>query len=398
MISGTASWWFNQAEAAAVRRIFGRYAELGAVRLLRQRLAAEGITGKSGSAFSRGALFYLLQNRLYLGEIVHKENIYAGEHAAIVDADLWQQVQAGLADHRHDRQPGLPAANPSLLAGLVFDSDGQPMTATHAKKGGRRYRYYISRDLVLAPRAANPEGLRIPAAALEGLVVDRLLHLLSDQNDLLAALQRVGALPADAPGQLHLLACGQRLVQRWASMTVSEQQACLHAMLRRVDVSRQIVSLHVVPAAMVLVLQDQPVTTDQDAAATCVISVPTELRRTGKEMALVVGADVKPVDAALVRLIAKARSLREALIADPTGGLSSVAAGQGVSVSYASRPDPPGLAGAGHRRGDRPRPATGRSDRDTADAGHQHPAEVAGSARLSRVRLTPQLRSLFRPS
>src|SRR3954462_11822795 len=103
-------------EAESVRDIFRRYAELGSVRLLQQDLAARGITGKSwvstsgrcwgGKPIGRGTLYLILQNRLYRGEIAHKDKVYPGEHPAIVDAVLWDAVQARLAENAVERGTG----------------------------------------------------------------------------------------------------------------------------------------------------------------------------------------------------------------------------------------------------------------------------------------------------
>jgi len=86
-------------EADTVRLIFRRYAELGSVRLLKSELEARGIKSKSwtsasgrlvgGKSFSRGALYLMLQNRTYLGEIVHKGQLHPGEHTPIIDQPLW---------------------------------------------------------------------------------------------------------------------------------------------------------------------------------------------------------------------------------------------------------------------------------------------------------------------
>ncbi len=78
-----------------------------------------------------------------MGEIVHKEKSYPGKHEAIVDEELWDEVQAILAantngEHRQEiRQP-------SLLTGLVVDEQGESLTPSYAVKKGRRYRYYVS--------------------------------------------------------------------------------------------------------------------------------------------------------------------------------------------------------------------------------------------------------------
>src|SRR3954462_3353951 len=164
------------AEAETVREIFGRYVALGSVRLLQQELEARGITSKSwtsstgrhwgGKPIARGALYLLLQNRIYRGEIVHKEQHYPGEHQAIVDPELWELAQAKLAANAVERSTGERAKNPSLLTGLLFDGDGNRMTPTHAVKNGRRYRYYVSHPLVPGTRATSPNGMRVPAPAI----------------------------------------------------------------------------------------------------------------------------------------------------------------------------------------------------------------------------------------
>ncbi len=142
----------NEAEAATVRHIFRRYLELGSVRALRDDLAATGVVSKlrkaadrspyGGQKFSRGALYLMLQNRIYRNEIVHKGKAFPGEHAAIVDEELWRRVQSHLEENRMERREGANASEPSLLTGILFDAQGEPMTPTHAVKKGVRYRYY----------------------------------------------------------------------------------------------------------------------------------------------------------------------------------------------------------------------------------------------------------------
>ena len=95
-----------------------------------------------GQPLARGALYLMLQNRIYLGEIVHKDRHYPGQHAPIVDQTLWDQAQAHLGANAGDRRAGRQAKQPSLLAGFIFDSLGHRMSPTHAVKAGKRYRYY----------------------------------------------------------------------------------------------------------------------------------------------------------------------------------------------------------------------------------------------------------------
>src|SRR6202030_4149495 len=112
-----------------------------------------------GKPIGRGALYLILQNRIYRGEIVHKDQTYPGEHEAIIDPALWDVVQARLADNAVERGTGTRVKNPSLLAELLFDAEGHRMPPPHAVRNGKRYRYYVSRPLIVGARA-DAAGLR----------------------------------------------------------------------------------------------------------------------------------------------------------------------------------------------------------------------------------------------
>jgi hypothetical protein len=137
-------------EARTVLHIFRRYVELRSVRVLQAELDVAGLRSKrriladgspfGGQKLSRGALYLMLQNRVYRGEITHKGCAYPGEHQPIVDEVLWHQAQAILAENRVDRATGADAKQPSLLAGLIFDESGERLTPSHAVKKGTRYR------------------------------------------------------------------------------------------------------------------------------------------------------------------------------------------------------------------------------------------------------------------
>ena len=184
-------------EAELVRSIFRRYAELGSVRLLKEELDAGGINSKSwtsaagrvlgGKPFSRGALYLILRNRLYRGEIVHKGQSHPSDHIPIVDPPLWDAVAAQLAGNSAGRNSGPHTRQPSLLAGMLFDRDGNRMTPTHAVKRDTRYHYYVSRPRITKERTKSSTGLRIPAAEIEQLVTSRVRQWLLDPGNLYQA-------------------------------------------------------------------------------------------------------------------------------------------------------------------------------------------------------------------
>jgi site-specific DNA recombinase len=140
----------NDAESCI--EIYRRYLVLKSVHALREELADAGMRSKrrmrpdgaayGGQKFSRGALYLILQNRLYRGEISHKGHSYRGEHPAIVDRPLWDDVQAVLAANRVERTTAARARHPSLLTGMVSDEADERLTPTYAVKNGTRYRYF----------------------------------------------------------------------------------------------------------------------------------------------------------------------------------------------------------------------------------------------------------------
>jgi site-specific DNA recombinase len=121
----------STARRKSVRSIFRRHAELGSIRLLKDELEAQSIQSKSrtsasgrisgGKPFARGALYLMLQNRIYRGEIVHNEQSYLGEHEPIIDQPLWAAVKAQLASNAAQRSDRGKTLQPSLLAGMLFD-------------------------------------------------------------------------------------------------------------------------------------------------------------------------------------------------------------------------------------------------------------------------------------
>ena len=126
---------------------------------------------RGGAAYSRGALYYLLRNPIYVGRIAHRGATYAGQHSPIVPQDLWDRVQAMLTDSRQGQVRANGSAEPSALSGLLYDGRGNRMSPSHVRKvDGRRYRYYVSQAL-LQGRPENAGTVRrVSAHAIEALV------------------------------------------------------------------------------------------------------------------------------------------------------------------------------------------------------------------------------------
>jgi hypothetical protein len=128
--------------------------------------------------FSRGQLYKILTNPIYIGHISHRGTLHKGQHLAIIDRDTWDQAQALLAEHTQGgKRVHTPQA--SLLAGIIVDASGEPMYATHATKKKVRYRYYVSRSLQLG-EGDQSVGQRLPAPEIEGAVKEQVARLFDD--------------------------------------------------------------------------------------------------------------------------------------------------------------------------------------------------------------------------
>ena len=135
---------------------------------------------------------------------------------ACVTEQLWNAVQKRITDNRVARQTSVHAAEPSLLAGLIYDHMGERMTPTHANKKGRRYRYYVSQSLIKRGRPkASDAARRVPAGDVERLVEERIVSFLKDEGALMGAL--TGTI-TEAHEIETLIAEASSLAKRWPRM------------------------------------------------------------------------------------------------------------------------------------------------------------------------------------
>lgn len=338
----------NENEAMTVRHIFRRYVELTSVRLLKQELDAHGIVSKShvslegrhwgGRPLARGALYLMLQNRIYIGEIVHRNKHYAGDHAPIVDRDLWDKAQTLLAANAVHRRHRAGSRNPSLLAGLLFDSEGLGMTPTHAVKNGKRYRYYISRPLVTEGRMAAPNGCRIPAAEIEQLIGDRIVSFLADSGAVFDAIRPHVTEPAK---QQQVMETTAELARCWPDVLAARQRAVIGTLIKRVEVHAERVEVSLIPSRVAMIATAETgFATDSATPDPIAWSIPACLKRIGKETKLIISNQVglqQLPNRGLVGLLIKAHQFQQKLLRGDRTNVSSLAAEEGVTGSYFTR-------------------------------------------------------------
>jgi site-specific DNA recombinase len=210
-------------------------------------------------------------------------------------------------------------ADPSLLAGLVFDDQGNHLTPTHTKKGSTRYRYYVAHALIAAGRKAAPQGVRIPAKDMEDVVLGAIGGFLTDESSL---INLMGKIEADVARSQLKRAAG--LAKQLSEAQSSDRIEILKRLVARITVSKEslVIVLHTGAAWS---LNDAP---DADSPSTA-IEVPVQLKRCWMAVRMIVrtpgkAANRRP-DPKLIALISKAHTWFEKLTSGRYDSIKAIA-------------------------------------------------------------------------
>ena len=331
----------NQTEAIQVRRIYALYLEHGNVRLLQEDLHREGIRSKSrissispgGAIMSRGALYKLLANPVYCGQIRHQGICYPGQHEPIIDPQLWAAVQARLKNQIQDHRPQRSTqSSGNWLIGKLFDAAGERFTPNHCVKQGRRYQYYVSHRMVTETAGKHPEGWRLPARATEKMVMQAAQSILEDQSALASALQGQGIEVHRLP---QLIEATKEVAKRIGHAQISDH-AIFQGMIQRVELHRDDLRLTLCLDEFIQIQKTTSSGQFSSGVITMTGDVPLQVKRRGHEMRLVIkgqiGSDIK-ADKVMVKAVARSHAWAEALLTGKADSMRSIAQRERVSVS-----------------------------------------------------------------
>ncbi|MBK8211648.1 MAG: recombinase family protein [Rhodospirillales bacterium] len=236
----------NEAEAELVRLVFSRFLRVGSATKLAQELRRTGHTTKSwttqdgkhrpGKPIDKGAIYKILNNRVYLGEAVHKGTPYLGEHAPIIDRATWDKVHAILAENTVARANGSRAQTPALLRGLIFGPGGHAMTPSHTRKAGRLYRYYVASDAI-RQGYANCSVRSVPAAEVEEAVVAQVRHLLRTPEIIARIWAAAKCEGEEAIAERDVVKAITDLAPLWDELFPAEQARIVRLLVERVDLA-----------------------------------------------------------------------------------------------------------------------------------------------------------------
>jgi site-specific DNA recombinase len=344
-------------EADQVRKIFRLYLKLGCVAKLKALLDQDGVKSKvrfsasgtksGGMSYSRGALYTLLQNRIYLGKIPHRDATYAGEHDAIIPQELWDKVQGRLTANNKVRRNGGNAKSPSLLVGLLYDEEGNRFTPSHAVKRGRRYRYYVSQAVIHHRGAAKGVPTRIPAEEIESLVCRRIQSLLTSPEQL---LQSIGVESDGAATSKLLITAGKQLAKVWQAKSPAQHREFLSDVVARIVVHEETLEAAIIhPAFREALLGDKPSRLanqqrplDKRTKDVFKLIIDARVKRCGGEVRLLVPADSgtesprRPASS-LIKSVARAYPWPEKIVRGELTGLCSIAQFTGLDEHYSGR-------------------------------------------------------------
>ncbi|HEU5046647.1 MAG TPA: recombinase family protein [Rickettsiales bacterium] len=313
-------------DADTVGQIFQRYLELGCVRLLQEDIVQQGIRSVKGHFLSRGSLYKMLSNPIYIGQIRHKEKCYTGQHKAIIDQALWEQVQARLSSNKNGEKTRSQKVQSGFLTGKLFDSAGKRLVQVQANKKGRRYRYYVSEGITNGPAKECPDAWRLPAQELENTVTQCVIRMMNDDGAISSVLHDAGISGQDIAIVLNAAIEHQKKL----ASEVHKHEA-LKELVERIELKPD--QLHIsldLKSFFNSKSTSQPLTLKQD--------IMMQMKRRGIETKLIIeGNHTAKIDPMLVRTVAQAYTRAEELFSGKVPSMAAIASREGIDKGTLSR-------------------------------------------------------------
>ena len=227
----------DQERAEHVRWIFSRFLEIGSATELARAVQDRGLLTPRGNRIDKKYLYRMLNNRAYIGEAVHKDMSYPGEHDAIIDRATWDKVHTILQESPRKRAARTRAQTPALLKGLIHGPDGAAFSPSHTRKGGRLYRYYVSQTVLKHGAGTCPVG-RVPAGEIEAAVLDQLRAVFR-QPEINAGTWKAARGKGGEVSETETRKALLQLDQLWDELFPAEQARIVALLVERVDVGTE---------------------------------------------------------------------------------------------------------------------------------------------------------------
>ena len=187
-----------------------------------------------GNRITKNFLYRMLNNRAYLGEAVHKDTSYPGEHKALIDRGLGTRSMPSCRKAPVSARPTLAQETPALLKGLLYGPDGAAFSPTHTRKGDRLYRYYVSQTVLKHGAGACPIA-RVPAAEIETAVIDQIRSMLR-APEVVMATWRAAQPDCEGLPEDEVRKALAELDPLWTEFFPAEQARIIQLLIERVDI------------------------------------------------------------------------------------------------------------------------------------------------------------------
>ena len=188
----------NDEEAKTVKFIYEKFLETESYFAVTDWLNNSGYRTKirqltngktiGGGKFQKNTVLHILKNPYYKGCVTHKDQVYPGQHEAIIDEETWGRVQNVFANHEESRAKSCCSRNfmaPSFLKGIIrCESCDTVMIPTHCVKKGVRYRYYTCQKH-LKFKSCDSSFKTVPAGPVEEQVVNEVVRILKSPEILM---------------------------------------------------------------------------------------------------------------------------------------------------------------------------------------------------------------------
>ena len=341
----------NAKEAQQVRQLFEAYLKLGSTKALtawavqnsittKLRIYSDGTRRSGGKAFSRANLHALLRYRAYVGEVSHAGNVYDGNHDAILNRSIWDEVQTKLDSLRQSGSAKRFGTQSRPLTGLLFDETGDRLTPVHATKQGKRYHYYVSTRLIETD-SSDASGWRLPAGTVETAVADGVISFLADTQALVDVLQGGAQHPRTEAHVLNqIIKSISHLVDKNHKLFLADRLSLILPFIEKIEMHSDHMLIGIRVAALRKEIGLAIPSTDGEQGAVHRLDVPLQVKRRGVETHLVIKSGSKinlHVDQTLVLSIAKARCWFEELSTNATTSVKAIALRENIPASEVSR-------------------------------------------------------------